>query len=319
MITVKDIFNYVRIINPAQHTSSSMGRYSTSLDNQIADNAIKEISEYLPKESLAHKVLFDVRGRYTEKQLWVISYELMKSADFVAFMETRKAEKEEEEAYEKAARAIKSRKRKEKAEKAKQLAEIDEANPYMSAEEVAALGAGEIVEVRMSNDIFEATVKEVQGDKIIMVINENDTEKMFLVAYVKIMKKNKEEINNTENNADEETCQPQNENKMEIRDIRAIDSLSKVFDFTFNSTTEYLYLREGELHMDNVRQIDVKDKEALETFLRDLFNEKGAFEITVQSFDELEYNSTLLANTAFSFTDVYQKNDIITVFIIKQI
>jgi hypothetical protein len=84
MITVKDIFNYVKRINPAQHISSSMGRYSTSLDNQIADNAIKEISEYLPKESLAHKVLFDVRGRYTEKQLWVISYELMKSADFVA-------------------------------------------------------------------------------------------------------------------------------------------------------------------------------------------------------------------------------------------
>lgn len=316
MITVKDIFNYVKIINPAQHTSSSMGRYSTSLDNQIADNAIKEISEYLPKESLARKVLFDVRGRYTEKQLWVISYELMKSADFVAFMESRKAEKEDEEAYEKATRAIKSRKRK---EKAKQLAEIDEANPYMSAEEVAELGAGEIVEVRMSNDIFEATVKEVQGDKITMVINEKDTEKMFLVAYVKIMKKNKEEINNTENNADEETCQPQNENKMEIRDIRTIDSLSKVFDFTFNSKTEYLYLREGELHMDNVRQIDVKDKEALLTFLRDLFNEKGAFEITVETFDELKYNATLLANTAFSFTDVYKKNDIITEFIIKQI
>lgn len=106
---------------------------------------------------------------------------------------------------------------------------------------------------------------------------------------------------------------------MEIRDIRTIDSLSKVFDFTFNSTTEYLYLREGELHMDNVRQIDVKDKEALLTFLRGLFNEKGAFEITVETFDELEYNATLLANTAFSFTDVHKKNDIITVFIIKQI
>jgi hypothetical protein len=106
---------------------------------------------------------------------------------------------------------------------------------------------------------------------------------------------------------------------MKIRNIETIELLSKTFDFTFNSTTEYLYLREGELHMDNVRQIDVKDKEALKTFLRDLFNEKGAFEITVQSFDELEYNSTLLANTAFSFTDVHEKNDIITVFIIKQI
>ena len=106
---------------------------------------------------------------------------------------------------------------------------------------------------------------------------------------------------------------------MKVRNIETIDLLSKIFDFTFNSTTEYLYLREGELHMDNVQQIDVENQEVLETFLRHLFNEKGAFEITVETFDELDYNSTLLADTAFSFTDVHQKNDIITVFIIKQI
>ena len=106
---------------------------------------------------------------------------------------------------------------------------------------------------------------------------------------------------------------------MRVRNIETIEILSKVFDFTFNSTTEYLYLSEGELHMDNVVQIDVDSQEELEIYLKKLFNEKGSFEITVETFDELEYNATLLANTAFSFTDVHQKNDIITVFIIKQI
>lgn len=106
---------------------------------------------------------------------------------------------------------------------------------------------------------------------------------------------------------------------MQVRNIETIELLSKVFDFTFNSTTEYLYLREGELHIDNVVQIDVDSQEELEIYLKKLFNENGAFEMSVETLDECDYNATLLSGTAFSFTDIHQKNDIVTVFIIKQI
>lgn len=315
MITVKDIFNYVRIINPAQHSSSSFGSYSTAMDNQIADGAIKEISDYLPEGTLARQILMETRGRYTDKQLWVISYELLKSESFVAFMEARKAEREEEEAYEKAKRAIKARKRKEKKERAEKVAE--EIESYMSAEEIAELGAGEVVAVRLTNGTFEATVKEVQGDKIILVINGSEQEKMFLVAYVKIMKVNKEEINKTENNADEETCQPQNENKMEIRNIRTFDN---TFTFDMVNTEVYTFRPETNrknIHTDNIKYEDVTTVEQLRELVADMIVANGSVDIDVCQMDEKEYNSTICANCGEVFTDIYEKNDIVTIVTLK--
>lgn len=106
---------------------------------------------------------------------------------------------------------------------------------------------------------------------------------------------------------------------MKIRHIETIDLLKKNFDFTFDNTTEYVYIKQGNLHTDNIEYLDFTNIEELETYLRVLFREKGELELCVETLDELDYSRTLLANSSVRFTDIYEKNDIVTVFVIKNI
>lgn len=95
--------------------------------------------------------------------------------------------------------------------------------------------------------------------------------------------------------------------------------MKKNFDFTFDNTTEYVYIKQGNLHTDNIEHLDFSDTKELETYLKNLYNEKGNLEINLETLDELDYSRTLLANSSVRFTDIYEKNDIVTVFTIKNI
>jgi len=83
MTTVKQIFEYIKGMNPGTSTVSSMGTFVDGMHQQVADRIVSEVTAALPKDSLAHKIA-TTSEHYTEKQLWVISYELMKNAEFVA-------------------------------------------------------------------------------------------------------------------------------------------------------------------------------------------------------------------------------------------
>jgi hypothetical protein len=83
-ISVVDIFNRVSRINPKGYSVSSMGRVVTPMAQQLADNAIQEILPYLPKKSLAWKILTSGQIYFSEKQRWVISFELLKNEKYVS-------------------------------------------------------------------------------------------------------------------------------------------------------------------------------------------------------------------------------------------
>lgn len=77
MATLKEIFQDVSMMNPTVNYMSSNGEYVDSNAQQLADYVIREIVGYLPEDSLAMTIIRSTRGRFTEKQLWVVAYELL--------------------------------------------------------------------------------------------------------------------------------------------------------------------------------------------------------------------------------------------------
>lgn len=80
--TVKQIFNYISGMNPTVNTISSLGSYVSNLDRTVADGIVAEVIDALNENTLAYKIA-TTADRYTEKQLWVIAYELEKNDTFV--------------------------------------------------------------------------------------------------------------------------------------------------------------------------------------------------------------------------------------------
>ena len=123
-ITVKQAFADVQSLNPLTSTVSSIGTFVSSLNQQIADAKAKEIMGYLPKDSLAYKIVSS-ESKFSDKQLWVIAYELVKNEDYRKDLAESIEESERQAAYQK---ARKSAKRKAKSEQKKQAQVIaDEA------------------------------------------------------------------------------------------------------------------------------------------------------------------------------------------------
>ena len=94
MATVKQIFNEIEDLNPQSSTISSLGSYVSQSSQMVSDSIYKEVLGFLPKDSLAYKILTSSE-RYTEKQLWVISYELERNAEFNKMVSERIAIREE--------------------------------------------------------------------------------------------------------------------------------------------------------------------------------------------------------------------------------
>lgn len=94
-ITVKTIFNEIQSMNPRYSTVSSIGRFISDQALFLANEERKEIISCLPPDSFAHKVAMYTE-RFSEKQLWVIAYELMKNEEYKTKLAER-IEKFEEE------------------------------------------------------------------------------------------------------------------------------------------------------------------------------------------------------------------------------
>ena len=86
-VSVKDIFQELSLLNPTRNVISSMGEYVTDMAREISDKTKREVLAQLPESSLAYKILkqnYDSVKDYdlTEKQKWVIAYELQKNKSY---------------------------------------------------------------------------------------------------------------------------------------------------------------------------------------------------------------------------------------------
>lgn len=82
MSTAKQIFNYIQGINPRTSTVSSIGTFVTAQSEQVAEMVLREVINALPEGSLAYKIATGNHARFSEKQIWVIAFELSKNEDF---------------------------------------------------------------------------------------------------------------------------------------------------------------------------------------------------------------------------------------------
>ena len=83
-ITIKDIYNDVSCINPSVSTISSIGDYIEESSRQVAQSVRDRITKSLPQGTLAHKIITEtLKDFFTDKQLWVIAYELQKNEEYV--------------------------------------------------------------------------------------------------------------------------------------------------------------------------------------------------------------------------------------------
>lgn len=83
--TAKNIFNYIQGMNPNSQTVSSIGTFVTAFSQQVADSQVSEVIQVLvnsdKKDTLAFKIA-STNSKFTEKQLWVIAFELEKNQEF---------------------------------------------------------------------------------------------------------------------------------------------------------------------------------------------------------------------------------------------
>lgn len=81
-VSVKDIFNDLKGLNPSQSQVSSMGSFVSSSQRQIADEKRNEIANSLDKNSLAYKIMQQAGDKFSDKQVGVIAYELNKNNEY---------------------------------------------------------------------------------------------------------------------------------------------------------------------------------------------------------------------------------------------
>lgn len=74
-ITVKRIFKSISTLNSTIH---NYGKGRVIVEDQGATDEARRIMPYLGEDSLAKKIV-STSSRFSEKQLWVVAYELMKS------------------------------------------------------------------------------------------------------------------------------------------------------------------------------------------------------------------------------------------------
>lgn len=77
-VSVKEVFNSIAFINPTKNHVSSVGSYVSEARLEAIATKVNEIKSYLPEGSLALNILIS-QSTYTDKQLWVIAYALVKT------------------------------------------------------------------------------------------------------------------------------------------------------------------------------------------------------------------------------------------------
>lgn len=94
--TVKQIFNSIQGLNPNSSTVSSLGTFVTEQARNIAESFQREVLSNVSESSLAHKILMKSET-FTEKQLWVIAYELLKNDAYVTQLGSEIVQREAKE------------------------------------------------------------------------------------------------------------------------------------------------------------------------------------------------------------------------------
>jgi hydroxymethylpyrimidine pyrophosphatase-like HAD family hydrolase len=93
MTTLSNIKSYIDGLNPQTSTISSMGSFVSEFSEQVAQNVRNEIAKEVTPNSLAAKILATA-DHFSEKQLWVIAYDLLKNEEFVAKINEINAKRE---------------------------------------------------------------------------------------------------------------------------------------------------------------------------------------------------------------------------------
>lgn len=81
MKTLNRVYNSIKCLNPKTNEISSVGEYTSNMSLQISDSKRAEILGVLTKDSLAYKIAYSA-NKFTDKQLWVIAYELVKNDEY---------------------------------------------------------------------------------------------------------------------------------------------------------------------------------------------------------------------------------------------
>lgn len=175
-ITAKQAFADIQSLNPSTSTISSLGTFITSQNQQLADAKADEIMGYLPKESLAYKIVSS-SSSFTDKQLWVIAYELIKNKKYQRDLSQRIIETESYLSYQKARKSAK-RAAKSFAKRQAKAAEAEAMEKYKNIQ------ANDIVKHR----IFGEGKVISQTDDTIKILFNNIGEKELLKKLAKLEK-----------------------------------------------------------------------------------------------------------------------------------
>lgn len=114
-ISMKEIFADVSGVNPGTTSVSSIGTFVSDSQRMIADARFKEIIGFIPKDSLAFKILTSTKGNLSDKQKWVVSYELAKSSAYKDSLAQRNAEVKAFDERQQAAKHARNARRQERA------------------------------------------------------------------------------------------------------------------------------------------------------------------------------------------------------------
>ena len=106
-MNAKIIFTEIESLNPSTSIVSSVGSYVNPIQRQIADEKRAEVLGYIPEGTLAHKILTSGTITFSEKQLWVIAYELLKNEVYCEKLSKEIQSKNAREEYEKRVKAEK--------------------------------------------------------------------------------------------------------------------------------------------------------------------------------------------------------------------
>ena len=152
-LNVKKVFVYLNGLNPTETIISSIGRHITDASWELAYSLRDRIAKYLPENTLAAKIMNERKmdGFFSEKQIWVIAYELMKNEDFLnelaewmrpILVKEMKAKENEKENRKKRNAAIKAWKEK----KAAQAEKAEDKKEEEPAKELNGIKKGDMVE-----------------------------------------------------------------------------------------------------------------------------------------------------------------------------
>jgi hypothetical protein len=92
-VSAKEVFNSINFINPTKNHVSSIGSYVSEARLDAIATKVSEIKSYLSEGSLAYNILTS-QSTFTDKQLWVIAYALVKT-DYRPSATAKKSSKKE--------------------------------------------------------------------------------------------------------------------------------------------------------------------------------------------------------------------------------